>query len=1371
MRSLAVLDWKRKVLIRVLLLLALCVLGPLPSHAAATVQDGEPESGLRFGFVGLHGGVFDVLRTFEQPLNLPLVYFSDEELRRDGFDFHGVDIVFLQHLRAEDKDRYVTLLNSARAANPRFVALTCSSIPGALLPGLVENGIVVDDPSIHRYYSFTKDNLRRMLSYAAIKYGGRTGTIEPPLDDPPPMVYHPDHSEGFPDIPSFLKWARERNPEADNKARVLIVAHSLHLVFQQSQVVDALVRECEKQGFLSVCITDGTPGWEEREQEFKPDVIVHTCHGGEDQKTRETMGVPHFSSLYTKANAMERYLQEPQVGLSPGELQHQVISQELKGTIEPLFVGATPQGGGSEEAVQPVPERVEHLVARVAATIRLQKKPASEKKIAVVYYDRSMGKSELMRGTASGMFLNAPRSLLRVLKRLGEEGYSLNHPPETEDDLLARMKDHGRQIGMWAPDVLNQLAASGKAVLIPAEKYLQWFETKVPEAQRQQVIEQWGPPPGNFLVWEKEGHKYIVIPRVDLGNIILLPQPLRDEAQTASAINTQTHDKLTPPPHNYLATYFWLQEEFGADALIHFGTHGSEFLLPGKPDALTASDWCDIVIGTLPNISLWIVNNVGESTPVRRRAYGTIVDHLTPPLVEAELSDELKNLQADIQKWETVEEGALKDKFIRSITRQAREQRIDQDLHLNLADDRLLSSDEVEQVARYLESIANEITPTSLHVLGEVPLRNLLTPYLVRCAGRKFVDAYRAALPVATGAKVPDESEARKKAEEVLDLVLLNHMEPIEAMKSQGCVVGDALTKPLREGFDLMVQMNGDFQKTGQEIDNLMVALSGHFVPPGPANSPDRNPGSIPTGRNMFVVNPEEIPTPQSWEIGKQLIDDILKEQLAKKGHYPNKIAFSLNAFSSYRDYGVIESQVLYLMGVRPVWDAKRLVGDVELIPSAELGRPRIDVFLSARSYYRDQLPTRMRLIDKAVRKVAALDEPDNYVRENTLRVEGELERGGMDPARAKMLSGARMFGWPPGQNGSAWYYYLVEKSGEWNDREDLMRTYLEQCQYVYTENCWGESAPEAYERIIQGSEMVIRSWADTVSSPLANKYTWFIDGSLAQAIKHLTGKEPDFYLADVRDSDNVRMVRAEDALATDFRVRLFNRKWIEGMMKERYAGADQVAVHVSNMLGWEIMREHSVSAENWQEVVNVYVRDSKNLHIREWFDKENPHAFQGLTQLLLETIRKGYWSPDEATIREIAEAHVQSVIQYGKNSGIRGGGNVAFQQFLKSVLDVPGDPKMQSLYKEYLEARKKVEVVPDTAMSATPAPAAPAKEPKAAKARKPDVSPEPLRKVTGEKLEPVASPGHRVHALWWAAGGLFLVLLVYGFVRRKGSM
>jgi len=434
----------------------------------------------------------------------------------------------------------------------------------------------------------------------------------------------------------------------------------------------------------------------------------------------------------------------------------------------------------------------------------------------------------------------------------------------------------------------------------------------------------------------------------------------------------------------------------------------------------------------------------------------------------------------------------------------------------------------------------------------------------------------------------------------------------------------------------------------------------------------------------MVVMNPEEVPSRPSWEIGKQLIDQLLAQQREAKGRYPEKIAFTLNSFATFQDYGAMESQILYTLGVRPRWDDRNLVTDVELIPAAELKRPRIDVFLATGGYYRDMLPTRMRLLDKAIRLVATLDEPDNWVHRNSVKVRQELLRQGIAAERAATLSRARMFGGPPGQIGSASYYYLVERSGQWGTRKDLMDTYLGFTRHVYTEGLWGEPAAEAYNRQIQGSEVLLRNWSDRTRSPLSNKYDWYIGGSLSTAIKQLTGSEPDWFLSDVRDPDRAGLVAAEDALQRDYRVRLFNRKWIEGMMKEGYAGADQVAIHVSNTMGWKIMREGSVSDETWNEIAAIYVKDKLSLNVRQWFDKENPFAFQDMSEVLLESSRKGFWKAEPGLLREVAEQYARSVVRHGEGGGLRGGGNPALEQYVTATLQSANSAEWDALAATY---------------------------------------------------------------------------------------
>ncbi len=561
-------------------------------------------------------------------------------------------------------------------------------------------------------------------------------------------------------------------------------------------------------------------------------------------------------------------------------------------------------------------------------------------------------------------------------------------------------------------------------------------------------------------------------------------------------------------------------------------------------------------------------------------------------------------------------------------------------------------------------------------------------PWLVTCLGQEFLDRLGEVLkPPPQAARTPSGRRLwlRQEGEKVLDRTVFHGFSAIDALRAEGALLtADELPKRLRDCFDRCAKLQDGFAKAPGEIDSLMAALSGRFIPPGPGNSPDRNPAVLPTGRNMYVMNPEEVPSRPSWEIGKQLIEQLLAEQKKSKGRYPQKVAFTLGPFSTFQDYGVMESQILYLLGVRPVWDDKNCVRDVEFIPAAELGRPRINVFISAGGYYRDILPTRMRLLDKAIRMVAQRDEPNNNVYGDSLRVAGELRQAGIDPKRATAMSQGRMFGPPPGQIGGGSYYYLVERSGQWNGQKDLVDAYLSFSRYIYTGDLWGVEAPTAYNRQIQGSEVLLRSWSDRTRSALSNKYDWYLGGSLSLAIQQLTGREPEWFISDVRDPDRASLVVAEDALSRDFHVRLLNRKWIEGMMKEGYAGADQIAVHVSNALGWSIMRKGSVSDDTWNELAAIYVQDKMGLSLRPWFDAENPYAFQDASEVMLEAARKGYWNAPPGTLRMVAQQYAQSVVRHGEGGGLRGGGNAPLEQFVVDALHSAKSAQTDQLAVEY---------------------------------------------------------------------------------------
>ena len=295
-----------------------------------------------------------------------------------------------------------------------------------------------------------------------------------------------------------------------------------------------------------------------------------------------------------------------------------------------------------------------------------------------------------------------------------------------------------------------------------------------------------------------------------------------------------------------------------------------------------------------------------------------------------------------------------------------------------------------------------------------------------------------------------------------------------------------------------------------------------------------------------------------------------------------------------------------------------------------------------------------MRLLDKAIRLAVSANEADNPLFSNSEAMVATLEKRGVPSDKARALSKARMYGAKPEEilDSHNWFFYLTERSGEWETREDLLNVYLDESKYVYAEGVWGEKATEAFDVAIRDTELILRSWYDNRDFVLSNKFTWWVDGTLSLAIKHLTGKEPDYLFVDVRDPDEPTLVDSTEAVQRDFRSRLTNPKWVQAMMKEGYAGGNIMAKNIDNLMGWEIMREHSVEDSNWNDLTDVYVRDKGKLGLKDWFDKTNPHAFQKVAVTLLETARKGYWNADDATRLELAAAYARSVADHGRAGG-----------------------------------------------------------------------------------------------------------------------
>ncbi|RYD48962.1 MAG: cobaltochelatase subunit CobN, partial [Verrucomicrobiaceae bacterium] len=462
-----------------------------------------------------------------------------------------------------------------------------------------------------------------------------------------------------------------------------------------------------------------------------------------------------------------------------------------------------------------------------------------------------------------------------------------------------------------------------------------------------------------------------------------------------------------------------------------------------------------------------------------------------------------------------------------------------------------------------------------------------------------------------------------------------------------------------------------------------------------------------------------------------------------------------LNGMETMRDFGGMEAQILYLLGVRPVWNRSNLVIDVELIPAEELKRPRVDVFIAMGGQYKENFPSRVALMDKAVRLAASAPESANPVRDGVTAVESRLLQRGFSSARASQFAAARIFGSKPGNMTGTNILYLVPRSGVWDNDDEIASVYMDNMSFVYTGEIWGEKIDGLYEEAIQGTDTVLRVWASNMTSQLSNHHAYEYLGGLSMAVKKVTGKSPAALISDVRDPSGARVRDFEEVLAANLQSELLNKNWVEGMMRHDYAGAGHVAELVKNTFGWSVTRPESVSQQTWEDIYEVYVRDRYDLGMDEWFERVSPHALQELTATLLEAARKEIWHASKEQIAELSRLYAESVRKHGDSGGLVSGGNTRLTEYTSTALKGTGqeaDARLTEAMQKTIEQSNKAATVAGD-------------------------------KVAGQKLEPSeqaepkqetvqAAPPEQPWFSWqYAAVLIGCVLILAGFVRKSGAL
>ena len=562
--------------------------------------------------------------------------------------------------------------------------------------------------------------------------------------------------------------------------------------------------------------------------------------------------------------------------------------------------------------------------------------------------------------------------------------------------------------------------------------------------------------------------------------------------------------------------------------------------------------------------------------------------------------------------------------------------------------------------------------PYGMHAFGQLPEEWLLVATIMEMLGKKYKELVEEMLSqqLAGLTSLQQEQLVEETVINMLDKLLLAGLSP-QAVQQE--ILGQ-VNPELTEILNAAIKYWQDFQES-QEIEALLAALSGKFILPGPGGDPLRNPGAIPTGRNLTAIDPATIPTPVAWAIGKKLTDDLLADYYAKHGQYPDKIAISLWGAETLRTHGVAEAQVLYLLGIEPIWQAGAAGGTVtgiRPIPREKLGRPRIDVVMSITGVHRDLFPNLIVLLHRAVMMAAGQTEEDNYVRKNTQKLLEILESMGITGDQAFRLATGRIFSAASGGYGTG--LTQVENSGSWESDLELADIYFRTQGHLYGDGIWSELNINLFKEVLSGTKLALLTRSSNLYGMLTTDDPYQYLGGLGLAIRALDGRTPELWIANLRDPQNARMQTAEKFLINELRSRFWNEMWIEGQMREGLSGASQIARVLENLWGWQVMAPEIVDNFMWETFKSIYVDDKYNMGLAVWFNQHNPYAFQSMVGRMLESIRKTYWHASEDTIRQLTEAYLRSVEQFG-TAGASHLSSTAFQAFLDSYRPLPAPP------------------------------------------------------------------------------------------------
>ena len=1042
----------------------------------------------------------------------------------------------------------------------------------------------------------------------------------------------------------------------------LLLFYRAHAQSGNTAVFDALLAQLSAQGLNTLALAidslktpDTLATVQQLAHERGVDVVLNAtsfaivslaADGAEPAAPVLLAGDAPVLQLITAGGTREQWQDDPH-GLTPRDLAMHVVLPEVDGRITTRaisFKGLARRCERTEVDVvryEPEGERIAFVAELARRWCALRHKSATDKRLALILANYPNDDARL----ANGVGLDTPASTLAILAALQGAGYDLGAAPlpPSSDALM-----HALVAGVTNDHAANPARPALQSLALA--DYLADFAQLTPESQAA-VTQLWGAPEQDPMV--RSGR--FMVAGLRLGKVFIGVQPARGRDLDLLA---SYHDADLVPPHGYLAFYFWLRRAFAVDAVVHVGKHGILEWLPGKSVALGAACWPDALLGPLPHLYPFIVNDPGEGSQAKRRSQAVIIDHLMPPLTRAESYGPLLDLERSMDEYyDALQLDPRRARHLRGVILQ---QVIAAQLHLELGFAAPATDDEREALLARLDAYLCEIKESQirdgLHILGQSPQGRQRTDTLVALArvasgqgagqggllaalaqdlglagfdpltpdwAAPWAGPRPAVLAQISDAPWRHAGHTRERLELLANALVAAHGHAAApAPDAQAWPQTAAVLMRLRQQLAPRLDASG-----ANEMRQLLRGLDGRFVPAGPSGAPSRGrPDVLPTGRNFYSVDTRAVPTPTAWHMGRLAAERVIERHLQDHGAYPESVGLSVWGTATMRSGGEDIAQALALLGVRPQWaPGSNRVSDVEVLPTSVLGRPRVDVTLRVSGFFRDAFPNVIDLFDTAVQAVARvpLDDESDAMNPVRVRVRREAQQAvaqGVALDAALRQASWRVFGPRPGGYGAGLQELIA--SGRWKERADLGAAYLRAGSFAYGQDAHGVAARAAFEQRLSGVQAVLHNQDNREHDILDSDDYYQFHGGMGAAVEALTGAQPALYHGDLSVPGAPRIRPLSEELARVVRARAVIPKWLDGVKRHGYKGAFEIAATVNYLFAFNAT-SGVVADHQYALIANAYVHDDDT---RQFLQQHNPQALRAIAERLLEAMARGLW-------------------------------------------------------------------------------------------------------------------------------------------------